>query len=242
MKRLFTLILIFLSLAASAQQLHLYYQGEAVGNGDTIRYAYTSDDFGRDILRPVIAYANESSESYHGHVQAISQDIADGHSLQFCIFETCVSDLSTPIAISLAANESVDVSDARVLHFTFTPNASGVTTAGFAFTNDSVPSDQMVFYVQYYSPTGIDVVSSLESIRAYPNPATSGVNVEFDASLAGDNNLVIKNLTGATIYSQPLSENGKMYVDLTSFRNGVYFYGVEDKSGKMLLTKKLVVK
>ena len=150
------------------------------------------------------------------------------------------------LSAQLVGNPSVDYTVDEVgtdyITITFTPNASGVTTAGFAFTNDSVPSDQMVFYVQYYSPTGIDVVSSLESIRAYPNPATSGVNVEFDASLAGDNNLVIKNLTGATIYSQPLSENGKMYVDLTSFRNGVYFYGVEDKSGKMLLTKKLVVK
>lgn len=242
MKRLFTLILILASMAASAQQLHLYYQGEAIGNGDTILYAYTSDDFGRDILRPVITYANESSDPYSGHVQAISQDIAAGHSLLFCVFGTCVSDLATPIAISLAANESVDISDERVLHFTFTPNALGVTTVGFAFTNDNNPSDQQVFYVQYSNSTGIDDAANFESMRAYPNPATSGVNVEFDASLAKGNNLVIKNLTGATIYSQPLSDNGKMYVDLTSFRNGVYFYGVEDKSGRMLLTKKLVVK
>ena len=37
-------------------------------------------------------------------------------------------------------------------------------------------------------------------------------------------------------------QTGKSYVNLSDFRSGVYFYGLEDKSGRMLCTKKLLVK
>ena len=66
--------------------------------------------------------------------------------------------------------------------------------------------------------------------------------MEYDRNLATQANLVIKNLTGAVVSRQPLSETGKSYVNLSDFRSGVYFYGLEDKSGRMLCTKKLLVR
>ena len=96
--------------------------------------------------------------------------------------------------------------------------------------------------MQYYNSTGLDDLPDFTAVRAYPNPATSGVTVEYDRSLASQASLVIKNLTGAVVSRQSLSETGKSYVNLSDFRSGVYFYGLEDKSGRMLCTKKLLVK
>ena len=242
MKRVLTLVLIFSSLMASAQQLRLYYQGNPVNNGDTIRVAYTQEDFNRDLLRPVIAFENLSESAYSGHTYAVYEDVAPGHMVQFCVFGTCVANLSTPIAIELNGHEYVTEEDARVLHFTFTPTETGVSTVGFVFANDNDSTDRPVIYVQYYNSTGLDELPDFTAVRAYPNPATSGVTVEYDRSLASQANLVIKNLTGAVVSRQSLSETGKSYVNLSDFRSGVYFYGLEDKSGRMLCTKKLLVK
>lgn len=242
MKRVLTLVLIFSSLMASAQQLRLYYQGNPVNNGDTIRVAYTQEDFNRDLLRPVIAFENLSDSAYSGHTYAVYEDVAPGHMVQFCVFGTCVANLSTPIAIELNGHEYVTEEDARVLHFTFTPTETGVSTVGFVFANDNDSTDRPVIYVQYYNSTGLDDLPDFTAVRAYPNPATSGVTVEYDRSLASQASLVIKNLTGAVVSRQSLSETGKSYVNLSDFRSGVYFYGLEDKSGRMLCTKKLLVK
>ena len=242
MKRVLTLVLIFSSLMASAQQLRLYYQGNPVNNGDTIRVAYTQDDFNRDLLRPVIAFENLSESAYNGHTYAVYEDVAPGHMIQFCVFGTCVANLSTPIAIELNGHESVTEEDARVLHFTFTPTETGVSTVGFVFANDNDSTDRPVVYVQYYNSTGLDELPDFTAVRAYPNPATTGVTVEYDRSLVSQASLVVKNLTGAVVSRQPLSETGKSYVNLSDFRSGVYFYGLEDRTGRMLCTKKLLVR
>jgi len=220
----------------------MYYQGNALNDGDTIRVAYTTADLGRDLLRPVIAFENTSDNAYSGHTYAVYEDIAPGHMIQFCLFGTCVANLSSPMAFELAAHETVNEDDARVLHFTFSPTETGESTVGFIFSNDNDTSEHPVIYVNYYNATGIDDQLDFTSVRAYPNPATTGVYVEYDRNLVSQANLVIKNLTGAVVYRKPLSESGKSYVGLSDFRSGVYFYGLEDKSGRMLFTKKLLVR
>lgn len=242
MKRVLTLVLIFSSLMASAQQLRLYYQGNTLADGDTIRVAYTQDDFGRDMLRPVIAFENASDNAYQGHTYAVYQNVAPGHTIQFCVYENCVDNLTIPSVIALDPHDMVTENDPRVLHFTFSPTESGESTVGFIFENDNDSTDHPVIYVQYYYSTGLDDQPDFTAVRAYPNPATTGVYVEYDRNLATQANLVIKNLTGAVVSRQPLSETGKSYVNLSDFRSGVYFYGLEDKSGRMLCTKKLLVR
>ena len=101
MKRVLTLVLIFSSLMATAQQLRLTYQGNPLSDGDTIRVEYTQDDLGRDLLRPVIAFENLSESAYSGHTYAVYENVAPGHMIQFCVFGTCVANLSTSIAIEL---------------------------------------------------------------------------------------------------------------------------------------------
>ena len=196
----------------------------------------------RDLLRPVIAFENLSDSAYSGHTYAVYQDVAPGHMIQFCVFGTCVANLSTPIAIELNGHESVTEEDARVLHFTFTPTETGESTVGFVFANDNDSTDRPVIYVQYYNSTSLDDQPDFTAVRAYPNPATTAVTVEYDGSLVSQANLVIKNLTGAVVSRQALSETGKSYINLSDFRSGVYFYGLEDKSGRMLCTKKLLVR
>ena len=242
MKRVLTLVLIFSSLMASAQQLRLLYQGSPLQDGDTIRIEYTQDDFNRDMLRPVISFENMSDSVFSGHTYAVYQEVAPGHMIQFCLFGTCVANLTTPIAFELNGHETVTEADERVMHFTFTPTETGVSTVGFVFENDNDTTEHPVIYVQYYSTTRVQDAPDFASVRAYPNPATAGVNVEYDPNLASRASLVIKNLAGAVVCRQPLSETGKSYVSLSELRSGVYFYGIEDASGKMLCTKKLLVR
>jgi len=73
--------------------------------------------------------------------------------------------------------------------------------------------------------------------KAYPNPATTTVNISFDKVLKG--NLIIYNMLGAEITTQPVNGNS-VEANITHLATGSYFYRVIEgnlirTSGKFLV-------
>ena len=71
----------------------------------------------------------------------------------------------------------------------------------------------------------------------YPNPAKSYVNLQVE-TLNGTGNIIITDLYGKQIKSQPLSM-GNNNVDIANLNKGLYFISTITNEGKT--TKKLVI-
>ncbi len=80
-------------------------------------------------------------------------------------------------------------------------------------------------------------------VYAYPNPAIVSVRFEFSNLSPGDYKLVIYNILGAEVWSQRYYINGQRIekVDISTLRKGTYLYSLQDESGKVLVTRRLVV-
>ena len=79
------------------------------------------------------------------------------------------------------------------------------------------------------------------SLRAYPNPATSEVRIDYSTNNS-NSRLVVFNMTGNKVSETALAESeGSVRIDVSTISAGVYMYGIEN-NGKISNIKKLVVK
>ena len=76
--------------------------------------------------------------------------------------------------------------------------------------------------------------------NAYPNPATSIVNIDY-ALNSGNAQIVFYNILGVTVYEQPLGNQiGTAKINVSDFASGIYFYTIK-VNGKAVETKKLII-
>ena len=251
MKKLFVILFVFVAFAASAQSpLKLTYNGAPVNHGDTIKVDMMSFGEGED-MNVFVGYANESKETYTFYVEVMQLKKANDDLLTFCVDGFCY-DGSTSNDIEIEAGASVAETEENAFHANYVSADTVSGLAKFAFTNKNNTLESIEFYVYYVSPKGFfdggddggsrpgvaDVVKN-NALRAYPNPATTNVTVEYSAGNGA--NLVVKSLTGSTVYLQPVDGSGKVNISTSALKSGIYFYGLE-RNGKMICTKKLLVK
>lgn len=238
MKKIFTLILIMATLASSAQSIRLFYNGQALNNQDTVNIdaviGTTNDIY--------IEYANIADDDIRFIVSKEEVQMVPGATSTFCIGEQCYSG-NCSREIFIQQDDMVTVMDsAMVFHATYTTPSNGISIIKYTFGNVENTADITSVILRYVTNVGIDMPTAKDiTLRAYPNPATTGVNIIYDAQNISNAYLVIKNLTGMEIYRSVLSSESKMYVNISDFRSGIYLYGVE-VNGTMLCTKKLLVK
>jgi hypothetical protein len=82
------------------------------------------------------------------------------------------------------------------------------------------------------------------SLSVYPNPAPANSTISVSYSLDNNetHNLVIRNLLGAEVMVLPLNPyENKVSVDISTLKQGAYFYAIENKN-QMVIAKKLIVK
>ena len=111
----------------------------------------------------------------------------------------------------------------------------------FTFRNSDDASDVYSFYVRFAESVGVRSNTIPVKLSASPNPASSRVTISYAISDSSDDFLVIKNLLGVELYRIKTDGSGKYILDVSSFKPGVYFYGLESK-GRILTAKKLLVK
>ncbi|MBE0647679.1 MAG: T9SS type A sorting domain-containing protein [Bacteroidales bacterium] len=116
----------------------------------------------------------------------------------------------------------------------------GVDVVGTS-TGDSVTSFQTGFNtdalaLDYRVPVGIDNQSANEAtVAIYPNPVENQVRIKYTGD-AAVNEIVIRDLTGRTIYQSNEHSYSAKWVDCSSYPAGLYFVTVKTDS-KTLSTK-----
>lgn len=242
MKKIFTLIMLFITLNSFAQDLIIRYNNTIVNNNDTVfvtpRFLNADDTYYFDI-------ENNTSQTINILLTRNPILVLGGSLSQFCIGESCVTgDESTfPQEIAPGVNFSHTNFGDQAFHIFYNPNGShGVTFYKYNFFDAANPDINSSFYIKLDNSTiGIQNNASTQTIFAFPNPASTRVTFEHQLTADyGKSVLVIRNITGVEVYSSPVTGSNTT-VALNNFNPGIYFYSLE-VNGKAIATKKLIVK
>lgn len=237
MKKFLFLMIVLSALSVSAQSIRLFHNGQIVNNLDTIEENVNS---AKSEIITYVNYANIGNDDVYARVSKQILQLANGAHNTFCVANGCYDGL---ISQEFYVAQGDTITDTLgMFHSAYTYAGSGTSLIKYKFYNTSNASDTISFLIRYSVLTGIASNKLADnSLRAYPNPATTSVNIEYNAP-ESHSNLVIKNLTGSTVYKQAVSlGTGKVNVNVSDLPNGIYFYGIES-NGKMLNTKKLLIK
>ena len=159
----------------------------------------------------------------------------------FCIGGACYDSQSSSTPLVLQPGES---SNSQQFHLLYNPGETeGTTTVKYIFYTSRYSDSVTVNYI--YGNVGVEEAELLvNSLTAYPNPATSSVTMAYDLSgfRAGSARLVITNLVGSKVAVHSLNgTSGKVRMDISNLDSGIYFYSIE-ADGKIVSTKKLIVR
>ncbi|MCL2511365.1 MAG: T9SS type A sorting domain-containing protein [Bacteroidales bacterium] len=117
-----------------------------------------------------------------------------------------------------------------------TPNSFAWVTCTFYV--DGV--EDFVFHVKFGEAPVSVKEPMITKNNAYPNPATSVVNIDY-ALNKGNAQITLYNILGVSVYEQPLNgREGTARVNIAGFAPGIYFYSIKI-DGKVVETKKLVI-
>ncbi len=85
-----------------------------------------------------------------------------------------------------------------------------------------------------YKPNLVDVEQQKDEIihRAYPNPATDKIFIEFQKIFKNDISVKVMNSGGALVYQQKINPMATKQIDISvnGFKPGLYFYSIETQT------------
>ena len=236
MKKIIALISFFAVVAAYAQSFQISFDGAPAG--ESVNFvAEEADDDNECVL--ILTNTSQETDSIYLTKSVLTE--VPGSSNLFCIGEGCYETASSTTPLVLLPGES---SGPRSFHLLYNPGGTeGTTSVKYVFTSGSYKDSVIVNFI--YGNTGIEAPAvRVNSLTAYPNPATSNVTVAYDLSnlRVGNTRLVITNLVGSKVAAHNLNgTSGKVSMDISNLDAGIYFYSIE-ADGKIVSTKKLIVK
>lgn len=121
---------------------------------------------------------------------------------------------------------------------------SGKSYITYTWFDANNPNDSISLDVEFNaSPAGINDPVNGNVSSAYPNPANDKLTVEYTLpESASGAVLVVSNILGGKMSETRLDRtSGKVIVNTSDLKEGIYFYSIWN-DGRMLETKKLVVR
>lgn len=237
MKKIVTLILFLAVTAVYAQSFQISYDGAQVAG--TIDFIAEEADDDNEL---VLTITNTSTEEENIYLtKYVLAEVPGSYNL-FCIGDACYEASTSSTPLVLQPGES---SDGRFFHMLYNPGGTeGTTTVKYVFTSGDYQDSVTVNYI--YGNVGVEEAAvSVNSLTAYPNPATSSVTIAYDLSNmrnSADTRVVITNLVGSKVAVRPIAgTSGKVSMDISNLDSGIYFYSIES-AGKVVSTKKLIVR
>ena len=224
--------------AVYAQSFQITYNGDPVGDEFDFIVEQANEE---SELVFVIANTSEAVDSIY-LTRRVASEVPGSYNV-FCIGGMCYDNGN--VSTSPMVLQPGETSEGSDFHFIYNPCGNeGVTTVDYTFTSGSFSVALQVNYS--YSTVGIGSADiRVNSLAAYPNPATANVTVAYDLSgihAGSDARLVITNLVGSKVAVHALNgTSGKVGVDVSSLDAGIYFYSIE-ANGQAISTRKLIVK
>lgn len=92
------------------------------------------------------------------------------------------------------------------------------------------------------SSTKENLIKKIRFDKAYPNPATTNIQIEYSIPVETTSaKIIIRNLVGDVVIETPLKElQGKANISVADLESGVYFYSLL-LNESTLTTRKLII-
>ncbi|MAW95006.1 MULTISPECIES: YCF48-related protein [unclassified Leeuwenhoekiella] len=213
--------------------LNYYYRLKATYNGETIYSEENLFNFSKDIIM------------VNGRVDETSTN-----SLELSGLINSYGAYLTNIHFEYGVTNNLDLS------VTATPNFAYGYTTNLIKGSIENPLDDQTYYYRLVANTNESTIYSdtykyttgklslsdfdlEQQLSVYPNPATNGITIKSN-SLEEVNSIELYNTLGQRVYRKKVVNNSDLEVDVSTFRNGVYFLKVkfqnaEDKSFKLIV-------
>jgi hypothetical protein len=152
------------------------------------------------------------------------------YTTNFFCWTACYTPFVSLSPSGLAINGNSTTNSSFSSHFR--PNMQvGVSEFQYTFFDADNPQDSANVIVRYeIEPLGISKISSISSLKVFPNPADDNVTLSFTrSSLNGKGNIEIYNMLGVKVYAQEVEEiDGTISISTENLKAGLYFYSLND--------------
>jgi hypothetical protein len=238
-KSIFTLMFLAVIGFVSAQSIQFELNGNVINEGEAIECT-TVNEWGEYFQD--MQLRNLTSDDLDIMVEKEVLENLEGTMNWFC-WGLCFSPdvLVSPSPVTVAANSVTDES-ALSFHAMFNDDVFGYVVVKYSAYVERHPEERISIIVKFHkSGEGVDDnLSSMEMSQAYPNPASSVVN--FDYNCNGDLTAVVYNIVGQEVLRQDLNSNfGQMNFSVADLNDGIYFCTMM-VNGRALATQKFIVK
>jgi hypothetical protein len=223
---------VFLSYSGNGQSL--------TANGATTPLNSSDENM---LLEGLVTIHNSSANSLALLVERTANNLATGHTSNFCWGIACYSDATDTAPASDAVTLGAGA-DTNCFHGWLNPHGNfGSSSVTYRFFDMNNTTDGVTVTFTYDFATGIHVLGTSLSnplSEASPNPANSMTGINY--SVSGNNTrLIVYNLLGNAVKEIKLGEKqGALILTTSDLSQGIYYYSLLE-NGKTLATRKLVV-
>lgn len=240
-KAIFTLMFLFVMGWVSAQSLRFEWNGHAYEEGEIIEC--TNDEFGFGEFIQHMQLRNLASNDLNVVVEKEIVEDLDGTSNYFC-WGMCFSPdvFVSPNPVSVPAN-SVTAEDALSFHVFFDEETFGKVKMRYYAYDAHNPSERVSINVIFIkSGVGVNDNATVHFGQAYPNPASSVVNFDYNLSAGDRASVAVYNLLGQEVLNQSVNTlQNRLSISVADLNNGIYFCNLF-VNGSAVKTEKFVVK
>ena len=240
-KTIFTLMFMTVMGWVSAQSLRFEWNGNVYAEGETVEC--TNDEFGYGEYIQHMQLKNLTSDDLNVIVEKEVVEDLEGTSNFFC-WGMCFSPdvFVSPNPVTVAAN-SVTNEDALSFHAYFEENVYGKVWMKYSAYDERHPDDRVTINVVFNkSGVGVREAVAVNFGQAYPNPASSVVNFDYNINSSDRASVSVYNLLGQEVRNQQLNSlQGRLSVSVADLNEGIYFCKLF-VNGCAVKTEKFVVK
>ena len=226
----------------SAQSLQFEWDGHVYTEGETIEC--TNDEYGFGELIQHMQLRNVTSNDLSVVIKKEDVENPEGVMNSFCWGEHCYGPDTyvSPNPVVIPANSITGEADLS-FHAMFDENVFGKVQVRFSAYEERHPEDAVTINVVFHrSGEGIHEVGAVRFGQAYPNPASSVVNFDYNINAGDRASVSVYNLLGQEVKNQQVNGmQGHLSVSVADLNEGIYFCKLF-VNGSAVSTEKFVVK
>jgi len=239
-KTIFTLMFLAVMGWVSAQSIQFEWQGRVFEEGEEI--TCTNDEYGFGELIQHMQIRNNTSAPMMILVEKEVVEDLEGTMNTFCWANQCYGPFTniSPDAGEVAPGE-VNTDDLS-FHAQFNEMFGVIVMKYYAYEQNS-PDDRISIVVRFHrSGEGVHETADIRFGQAYPNPASSVVNFDYNLSASDKASVSVYNLLGQEVISQPVNSlQDRLSISVADLNDGIYFCNLF-VNGCAVKTEKFVVK
>lgn len=145
--------------------------------------------------------------------------------------------------IEMAPVSGSDYGSFKLQAFQVTGDVKFVTRIHLWDKNTPSSSDTLDLSWRTDNWVSLDESKSPKQLSVYPNPASDQLRVSYNFQGTPNTTFELISVLGTRVYKKDLTTGtGDLKLDVSNLSRGIYFYAIKDSSGKVLSTKKLVLR